>query len=305
MEKKLFAKLKKVCKNCTEASMKVYMRNIKRLYKLNNESEIPPISKEWLFKPALMKKFKELPLKAKRPLSLAAVKFAKLVDTDPKEWYKQMMKANGEYMEKRGKNLKSENEKEKWPKDGYKAIRKAANELWKRIKHKIKNDKPSLRNLYNYQAYIVLRLFSEVPFRNDFATFSLKDVDNNNFIQVPKKGSIIFFTRNYKNSKQLGEKKITLSRGATTQLRKFLKYREQVVDNEFFLNTLKGTKMSKSTMGKMLTRTTEKLLHKKIGSRIIRVLAATASKRDIEKVAELSNKLLHSTKQTQQYVRKD
>ena len=141
--------------------------------------------------------------------------------------------------------------------------------------------------------------------RNTFADFFISDVKGKNFVDVPKKGSITLVVRDYKSAKQLGEKKVKLSRGLTTQVRKFLKFRESVVNNNYFLNTLKGTKMTRSTLGKMLQRNTKKILNKPIGSRIIRLLAATNARASIEKVAELSNKLLHTTAQTKQYVRKD
>ena len=160
-------------------------------------------------------------------------------------------------------------------------------------------------HFYIFQTFIVLRMFSEVPMRNTFADFFLVDVKGKNYVDVPKKGAITLVVRDYKSSKQLGEKKVKLSRGLTTQVRKFLKFREGVVDNNFFLNTLKGEKMTRSTLGKMLQRNTKKILNKSIGSRIIRLLAATNARASIEKVAELSNKLLHTSAQTKQYVRKD
>ena len=75
--------------------------------------------------------------------------------------------------------------------------------------------------------------------------------------------------------------------------------------NDHFLNTLKGTKMTRSALGKMLQRTLRKLLNKNIGSRLIRVLAATENRDSIEKVSKLSDALLHTTKQSKEYVRKD
>ena len=111
--------------------------------------------------------------------------------------------------------------------------------------------------------------------------------------------------RKFKNSEQLGEKEITLSRGLTTQVRKFLKYRADVVDNDYFLNTMQKNKMSRSALGKKLVRSTKKLLNKKIGSRIIRVLAASSNKDEIEKLKKFSDSMLHSAKQTGKYVRKD
>ena len=64
--------------------------------------------------------------------------------------------------------------------------------------------------------------------------------------------------------------------------------------------------MSKGAMGKAVHRVTKELLGKAFGSRLIRVLAATELKPEIDKVAELGHKMLHSkgSKQTKQYTRK-
>ena len=305
MTTKYLAKLTEVCKSCSPETVKVYFRNTKRLYKLTNEGDDIPVNSKWLKNEKLVKKYKSQPLKIRRHLSVAAVKFFQAVKEEPGNWYKYMVDDNKSYQDERGKNQKTEAEKELWPKKGYKAIRQAATEYWRRNKHEITNGDKTLRKLYSFQTFIVLRMFSEVPMRNTFADFFLVDVKGKNYVDVPKKGAITLVVRDYKSSKQLGEKKVKLSRGLTTQVRKFLKFREGVVDNNFFLNTLKGEKMTRSTLGKMLQRNTKKILNKSIGSRIIRLLAVTNARASIEKVAELSNKLLHTSAQTKQYVRKD
>ena len=43
------AKLKQSCKNCTPETIKVYFRNIKRLYKLIDDGDLPD-SAGWLKK---------------------------------------------------------------------------------------------------------------------------------------------------------------------------------------------------------------------------------------------------------------
>ena len=302
---KFLVKLKAVCKKCSKQSILVYARNVKRLYQLNNDGEEIPLNTKWINSEGLIKKYKAQPLKVRRHLSVSAVKYFQAIGKEPKDWYKYMMEDNKSYQKERGKNTKTEAEREAWPKKGYKSIRNAANEYWRRNKTEILSGDKNIRRLYNYQTYIILRLYSEIPFRNTFADFYVKNEKGKNYIDVPKKGSINLIVRDYKNVKQLGEKTIKLSRGLTTQLRKFLKFREGVVENDFFLNTLQGKKMTRSTLGKMLMRNTKKILNKAVGSRVIRLLAATNEAESISKVNELSNKLLHTTAQTKQYVRKD
>ena len=154
--------------------------------------------------------------------------------------------------------------------------------------------------------YIVLRLFSKIPFRNTFADMHVSKSDGN-YIEVPKRGPIVFHMREYKNSKQLGERKIKLDRGNTTQLKKFLIYREQLgLKHDYLLSTRTGAKMSRATLGKALHKKTKSLTGKAIGSRMIRILAASTpeNQQAIEKAADLSNKMLHTMQQTKQYIRK-
>ena len=54
----------------------------------------------------------------------------------------------------------------------------------------------------------------------------------------------------------------------------------------------------------MLIKTTSELMGKKVGMRIIRVLTATDNQKVLEQAKDLTNKLLHTSKQTNQYVRK-
>jgi len=217
-----------------------------------------------------------------------------------------MYKDASKYQAERNKNKKSDTEKALWPKKGYGVLKEAARDQWKRIKHII-TDAPSLAGLYKYQMFMVLKLFAEIPFRNTFATLEINKTDENNYINLPKKGNASFVVRKHKSSKYIGEREVKLSRAATMALRKFLRYREKVVDHKFFLTSKTGGKMSRAALGKALHRYTKTLTGKKgFGSRMIRVLAATDKKDEIAAVSELSNKLLHSTsgKQTKQYVRK-
>ena len=111
----------------------------------------------------------------------------------------------------------------------------------------------------------------------------------------------------YKNSDRLGPREIKISRAGTMALKKFLAYRDKVeLKHDFLFSTKNGDKMSKSTFGKGLQATTSKILGKKIGSRIIRILHASdkENREAIEKSSELTKKLLHTAAQTKQYVRK-
>jgi len=295
------AKLKSKCTNCTASSIAVYFAAVKRLHRLISDEEVPATG-AWLKKPELMKRYEALPLSKRRHLSLAGVKAAQSYKQDESKWSVKMFRDQSVYMTERGKNKRSPDEKKKWPKHGFKAIKQAATEQRKRIRHLLKEE-PQLKNLYAYQIWLLLKLYSTIPFRNTFATLNLKD-KTKNYVRVPKKGSIVFEMKKFKNSKQLGEREVKLSRGATTALRKFLRYREGLVDHDWLFSGKSGGKLSRAALGKMLFRVTKQLLGRAFGSRLIRVLFATDNQEEIKKVDEMSNKLLHTPAQTRQYVRK-
>ena len=295
-------KLKKVCQKCTPQSIVVYLAAIRRLHKLTGDGEVPATG-GWLNSPALMKKYEAQPMLKRRHLSLAAVKASAAYGKKSDKWSAKMFRDQSQYQTERNKNKRSQTETDKWPKQGFKSLKKAAREQRKRIAFLLKED-PTLKNMYPYQTWILLKLYGEVPFRNTFADLSLKDEKTRNYVRVPRKGRIVFIMRKFKNAKQLGTQEITLSRGGTTALRKFIKYREGLVDHDWLFSGKGGTKLTRPALGKLLHRVTKQLLGKSFGSRLIRVLAATESRKAIEEVSDLSKKMLHTTAQTKQYTRK-
>ena len=260
---------------------------------------------DWLTNKTLIEKYKKQPLKVRRHLSTAAVKAAKSYKKNADAWSVRMYKDASLYERQRGKNKRSQKEKDAWPKDGIKAVKKASTEMWKRVKLLLSAE-PNLKTLYKYQLYLVLKLFSEIPFRNLFPTFRLKKGDEN-YIERPKKGNFKFIVQQHKASKKIGTREVALSRANTMAVRKFLKYRERVpeVKHDYLLSSKTGGKMSKGAMGKALHKITKELLGKAFGSRLIRVLAATQMKPEIDRVAALGHSMLHSkgSKQTKQYTR--
>lgn len=301
------SKLKAVCKNCTKGTILVYFRNVKRLYRLLEEEKEIPSSATWLKNKTLVEKYKKLPLKVRRHLSIAAVKALKAYKEPSEKWEILMYKDASAYQRERGKNKRTDKEKSAWPKGGLNAVKKASKEQWKRVKLLL-NAEPNLKTLYKYQLFLALKLFSELPFRNLFPTFSLEKSDEGNYIRKPKKGNFVFVVQQHKAAKKIGTREVTLSRASTMAVRKFLKYRADVpeIKHTFLLSNKKGEKMSKSGFSKAMHRITKDLIGKSFGSRLIRILSATELKPELDKVAELKHKMLHSegSKQTKQYTRK-
>ena len=208
------------------------------------------------------------------------------------------------YKANRKKNEWSEKELKAKPKGGMKAIKKAGTEILRKVRRMIDNEeKPSLKTLYKYQAAVLLKLYLDAPLRNLYATFDLVDKKTNNYIKTGK-GNFVFHIRQHKNSKKTGESEIKLTRASTMAVRKFLKYKEKVHDKPFLFTNMKGEKLSKQSLSKMLHRVTSDTLGKSFGSRMIRILAATENKDKIAEVKKLADNMLHSVEQQAQYVRK-
>ena len=141
-------KLKKVCKKCSPASIAVYFRNARRLYRLIKEDATePPASKGWLSNPKLFTEYRKLPLKVRRHLSVAGVKASQALGVKPEKWQVEMLSDAAKYEQQRNKNEISDLERRKWPKDGVKSLKKASSEQLKRIRFLVK-EKPSLATLY-------------------------------------------------------------------------------------------------------------------------------------------------------------
>ena len=302
-----FKLLKAVCKSCKKASLKTYHQNIKRLYRLiKPEATHVPTTKSWLNSEELWKKYKAKPVNIRRHLSTAGVKSSQAYKMEPENrWFAAMVKDQSLYQKQRDKNEPSEKEKSLIPKNGLKAIKRSAVELKKRLKY-ILEDTPSKSGLYQYQWFIALKLYSEIPFRNTYADINISGTKGNHLLRG-KKGSYTFIMTEYKNSDKLGPREVKISRAGTMALKKILAYREKVgIKHNKLFSTKTGGEMSKATFGKGLQATTSKLLGKAIGSRIIRILHASSksNKEAIEKASELTNKLLHTASQTKQYVRK-
>ena len=294
--------LKKACKNCSEASIKVYERNIKRLHKLVSEKELPDTGK-WLSSKDLMKKYKALDLKVRRHLSLAAVKACRAYGTKDDDWVKAMTNDSDAYQKQREKRELTDEEKAKIPKKGYASLKKLTSEYARRNKRSWATKSKS--GLYKYGLQFLLKLMSEVPLRNTAASLKIKD-SGANYIVVPKKGNGKLVFRQHKASKKIGTKEIPISRALTMAARKFLKYRAEIVEHDNLLSSANGSPLTKSALGKALHRITSDLLGKAFGSRLIRILAARDNAEVLEKAKALSNAMLHGNEQqTLQYAKKD
>ena len=296
-----------VCDHCTASTVNTYKNNMRRLSKIAGYEGVPSSGK-WLHRKKLLKTFDKMSLSARRVLSVAAVKLSQMYDqTKPIEWTERLSKAASEYDSEREKRKKTDREKENWPKDGYDAISRAANKLKPSVSKYFGKKDPSAFELYEIQKYVILKLYSEHALRLDWADVFLgkKDSDQKNYIyRHPRKGWTLIM-RKYKTSKFLGEQEIKISRPASLVLSMFIPKVKSTTTHGYLLSNKQGSKMTRSNLSKILIRLTEKLLNKRIGSQIVRVLKATKHRKAAEDNAALSKEMMHGKEQHLLYAKKD
>ena len=300
---KFLHKLEKACSKCTKNSINVYHTNIKRLYKFYDEDGEIPLDGKWLKSEKVLKKYQALPYNIRRHLSTAAIKALQSYKIDDNDaWYTRMILDQKKYQETRNKNKLTDAEKSKMLGGGLKELKKITTEYKRQINRELK-DEPSLKILSKYQLYISLRLFIELPFRNDFVTFNIAE-KKDNYIVWKNKQKAVFVVQDFKNSDKLGPREVTISKSLTKALKLFLKYRAKLIKHDFLLSNLEGNKLSKQAFSKAIHSITKRLSGKSFGSRILRIMHATENAEIIEKSNALTNKLLHTGAQTLQYIKK-
>ena len=272
-----------------------------RLSKNLGHEKIPEAG-GWLKSEKLFGIYKKMPLSSRRALSVAAVKASQAYGQPPGAWYKAMVSDVALYKKQRGKQLKSEDEKKKWPTGGFAALRKVATEFKRSIKNSISAS--SLPGLYAYSQYIILRFYSEVAFRNDLATVRIgRGKDGNRLTK--EKGIYTIVMREFKASDKIGVVTVKLSKALSKAIDQYVKYRGKLsLDHDRLLVNSKGGALSKKGLGQILNKLTRKYLGKGFGTRMIRVLKVTSEKDALDKAAKLAHDMLHSIDTSQTYARK-
>ena len=296
--------LKAACKKCSAETIKSYKRSILRLKNLNSAtpSQSLPETASWLKAKTLYEKYKKLPLEKRRALSVAAVKAGQAYGLkDNKKWYDAMLSDIKEYKQKRSQQNKSEVEKKLWLEGGLKDLKRASTEYKREIRRQLAEN--TLKSLYLYSKYLILRAYSELPLRNTLADVEIGSGENH---LSKKKGIYTLKLTKYKTSAKVGPIEVPISRALSTAITKYVKYRSQFdLDHKFLLVNAQGKKLSRKALGIILQKLSKKYLGKAVGTRQLRVQFATENREVIEKALKISKGMLHSDmKTTKGYTRK-
>ena len=268
--------------------------------KVKSLSDIPDTSK-WLMSSKLQKAYKKFPFNIRRHLSSSAFIGTKMygIKAD-NQWNTRMLADAKEYEENRSKNTKSEYEEKNLT--GMKELNKTL-KLYKSQIRRTLSATPTLTGLYKYQLFLALKFMtSDSPLRNDLPTLSVES-EKGNYLKRKKNTYTIVMT-DFKNSDRIGPREIKLSRANSMEMKRFLRYREPLVKHDYLFSLKNGKPMTKKAFSQALIKLTDTLLGKRIGSRLLRVIFATKNDAVLAKAAKVSNNMLHSSKQTQEYVRK-
>ena len=303
-----FEKMKKVCGNCTEGSINVYVRNLYRLAKLAGKDKIPKTVR-WLSSKKLMTKYEKEPLNIRRMLSIAAVKAMKMYGKESSGgWGEYLAKSTEEYEKQRDARQKTKREKERWPDKGYDSLKDVAKKLKKGVSDLLGKKELTSAELYRLQKYVIIALYSEHALRLDWADVRLekptKTQEKNFLHKYPRKGWLLTM-RKFKTSKSMGEVEIKMSRPTSLVLSMFVPKVKANTTHGFLLTNSSGGKLTRSGLSKILIRLTKKHLGAAIGSQIIRVLKSTKFRKQAETNQKLAQELMHSSKQQLQYSKKD
>jgi len=311
-------KIQKLKPNLKESSVKLYITNLKKIYReiecggrkeqicsFDNLDFLNDYDK-------VMKTLEDENSNTKKNRLIAVVVSLQATEADKKlieKYQKSMLELAEQSNENYKKQEKSDKQKENWVE--YKDLVNLVNEMLKRIKKHgiLKKDVISKAEYNLLQEYIVLRFYLNFPLRNDLAevkVISNKDEDNkiDNFLHVDG-DKITLLLNDYKTAKTFGPQEYELDEKFSKIVRIFLKHN---TSGWFITKTNRQDPISANGITKLLNRLFMRELDKKISTSMIRHITATHDRRNDKTLAELEalkkkvqKRYLHSVSTNHEY----
>jgi hypothetical protein len=211
-----------------------------------------------------------------------------------------------QYDEDRRKRKLTDKQKALIPEKGFDSLKRVVGNMKRELRHVLKKI-DNRGDLLRVQELVILSLYYELPLRLDYATLQLKQEGDGNkiFRRKKKPAGWHVVLEDFKTAKSLGVKKFKLKMPNQRLLNKFVPAVKKLTTHGFLLTNRKGEKMSKQVLSKTLMRITRRRIGKEFSVQLLRILYAMRNRDVIESAKEVSDKLLHSQKQSLQYAKKD
>ena len=296
------ALLKKSCPTCTDSSQTTYFHSIQALSLFAGRQTIPS-GPAWL-NSALLKKVRALPLQKYKRFTIAGVKALNAYGkTENKAWWEAMRDATDKYTKLRMSGKRTKREAERWPKGGYSAIRKLSKQLHSEVQH-LEERKPSELDAwarYQYQKYVIILFYSHHALRGDLADVQLRKGARSWIRKQGKSWKI--HIGHHKTIRSRGPIELTVDPEVGAAFDKFVPMvKAAKLKHSYLLSTSQGNQLQRWDLLKLISKTTEKYIGKKIGIQILRVLKTTDKLKDLDTAHELQQELGHSAEMQRQYI---
>ena len=297
------ARLRSVCKDCTASSLQTYYYNIKALARMAGHDE-PPNNGRWINSALLKKIRKTLPLMKFKNMTIAGNKaLAAYGKKKNEEWSKAMQESTTKYNKERDTQKRTKRESANWPKEGYRALAKLANELYKDVEHLYDKApaKVTYPELWEMMRHFVILFYSKHALRGDLADIRIKRAGSNYIEKKGKKWHM--HVGQHKTVKAHGPIELDLEDVVGKQLDRYLLYLRAKTKHGYLLSTKRyGNKLTRKDMMQLIRTTTKDRLGLNIGIQMIRVLKTTDHFKSIDESAKLRGELAHGPGMQWKYV---
>ena len=290
------------------SSRDTYLRNIRRLRKVNQKLPVPEDDASWLKSKKLLAWFDRQNLSVRRHMATAARVALGVYGAESAEWKKRQAAAMKQFDTQRRQRELTPKQKENMPAKGFGALKDIIGQLRKELRHILarKSEEWSISDLLRVQDLVIISLYYDHPLRLDYATLTIGSDDGNCIYKNMKKprGWHIKLTE-YKTAKSLGDKVIKPNTRNQRLLNKFVPAVKNLTKHGFLLTNQSHKKMSKQVLSKRLMKITKKRSGRAFSVHLLRILFAMENRDVLESAKQVSDKLLHSQKQSLEYAKKD
>lgn len=224
------------------------------------------------------------------------------------EYIDERDKYNKEYVKQQQKGTKSDHQKENWVEleELYKMLNTMNDEIKpiKKANMEWKDMSKAQRNLI--QAYTIFSIYVRMPMRNDVAgmesiskreynKLTEKDKEDNNYLVV-ERTDLWFVLNEYKTVKKYKEKKLLIKDPILKRTLRY--YLKQKGHGQLFTTAVEGNPLTRNALTKLLIRTSEKYLNKKIGTTMLRHIYVSDKYGDTKKELKEDNNVMGHSKDT-------